>query len=106
MLAKAFSIKLDSKNSPKSFLLKEIIRDSILFFVTNLTILLANAVIWTSSQSAGIIFSALALFQAMPSVLGSRLLINIRTSQERMNITISPAPRSLYGNRGEKKYDQ
>ncbi|KIJ46583.1 hypothetical protein M422DRAFT_29142 [Sphaerobolus stellatus SS14] len=94
MLGKALSIKLNNSTQRNSPLLKQIIRDSVLFFITNLTLYLTNAIIWTSSSSQGKIFSALWWVQAMPSVLGSHLLLNIRTSQPR-NTAVPSGRRSF-----------
>ncbi|KAF8580632.1 hypothetical protein K439DRAFT_289992 [Ramaria rubella] len=77
MLYKAWTLYHGDLNDP---LLRLIIRDSVLYFLTMFAVLLANCLFWALSSHVPFSLPDVAVnwSVAVPCALGSRLLLNIR----------------------------
>ncbi|KAF8581857.1 hypothetical protein K439DRAFT_194776 [Ramaria rubella] len=86
MLYRAWGIYIERG---KSSLIRLLVRDSILYFSTNVAILLLNTVIWANDQT--VIESVTSWALAIPCTMISRLLLNMRSQYYESPETLSPS---------------
>ncbi|KIJ36591.1 hypothetical protein M422DRAFT_34160 [Sphaerobolus stellatus SS14] len=65
------------------WLLRSLIRDSVLYFLSTLAVLIVTTIIFKITKEPSAISSGIGLIAAVASVVGSRLLLNIRLNFEK-----------------------